>query len=222
MATSVQRWPESCPFALFLSHDVDQIHDRELFRVLADLNHVRRIWTKGERGDAALALRRVARALVEPKPAEKGFATILEIEARHGFRSTFFVLHDPCPAQFASKLSDSDGENSDVMIPAFRGILCSKVVCAPWLITTGGMCYTIYLYHNIFINFAMPLFLNILPGQSYLCSLLWNLIVILPLLLVLSAVMFVACEKPFMYRDWPQRAFSAACNALRYRRGDRS
>lgn len=88
-------WPEGRPFALFLSHDVDQIHDRELFRVLGDLNHVRRVWTQGERGSAALALRRVARALAAPKPAEKDFATILEIEARHGFRSTFFVLHDP-------------------------------------------------------------------------------------------------------------------------------
>jgi len=89
------RWPDNRPFALFLSHDVDQIHDRELFRILADLNHVRRMITQGERGNLRLALRRVARALFAPKPAEKDFGTILEIEARHGFRSTFFVLHDP-------------------------------------------------------------------------------------------------------------------------------
>lgn len=95
MNAPISRWPENRPFALFLSHDVDQIHDRELFRVLADLNHVRRIWTRGEPGSAALALRRVARALLAPKPAERDFETILEIEARHGFRSTFFVLHDP-------------------------------------------------------------------------------------------------------------------------------
>ena len=95
MAPARWDWPEGRAFGLFLSHDVDQIHDRELFRVLADLNHVRRVWTQGERGNAALALRRVARALVAPNPAEKDFGTILEIEARHGFRSTFFVLHDP-------------------------------------------------------------------------------------------------------------------------------
>ena len=89
------RWPDGRSFGLFLSHDVDQIHDRELFRVLADLNHVRRIWTQGEKGNASLALRRVARALAAPKPAEQDFETILAIEARHGFRSTFFVLHDP-------------------------------------------------------------------------------------------------------------------------------
>jgi len=89
------RWPDHRPFALFLSHDVDQIHDRELFRILADVNHVRRMLAQGERGNLRLALRRIARALVAPKPAERDFRTLLDIEARHGFRSTFFVLHDP-------------------------------------------------------------------------------------------------------------------------------
>lgn len=88
-------WPEGRSFGLFLSHDIDQIHDRELFRILADLNHVRRIWTRGEKGSVGLALRRVARAMVAPKSAEQDFRTILEIEARHGFRSTFYVLQDP-------------------------------------------------------------------------------------------------------------------------------
>ena len=95
MNASRPSWPEKRPFALFLSHDIDQIHDREMFRVLADLNHIRRVWTCGERGDSGLAARRVARALFAPKPAEQDFRTILELEARHGFRSTFFVLHDP-------------------------------------------------------------------------------------------------------------------------------
>lgn len=89
------QWPEQRPFGLFLSHDIDQIHDRELFRVLADCNHIRRMFAQGEKGNARLAVRRVARALCAPKPAEKDFETILAIEARHGFRSTFFVLHDP-------------------------------------------------------------------------------------------------------------------------------
>ncbi|HRS17174.1 MAG TPA: polysaccharide deacetylase family protein [Thermoanaerobaculaceae bacterium] len=87
-------WPNGAPFALFLSHDIDQIHDREMWRILADVNHIRRIVVGGETGSARLAACRVARALFEPKPATQDFATILEIEARWGFRSTFFVLHD--------------------------------------------------------------------------------------------------------------------------------
>ncbi|MGD9780915.1 MAG: polysaccharide deacetylase family protein [Kiritimatiellia bacterium] len=94
-APSSSRWPEGRPFALFLSHDVDQIHDRELFHFLATANHVRRMLTQGEKGSVPLALRRLGRILFAPKPAEKDFRTLLEIEARHGFRSTFFVLHDP-------------------------------------------------------------------------------------------------------------------------------
>lgn len=87
-------WPGGAKFALFLSHDIDKIHDREFFYVLAALNRVRRILLGRERGQAGLALQRLLRALVSPKPPEMDFKTILDIEARHGFRSTFFVLHD--------------------------------------------------------------------------------------------------------------------------------
>ena len=88
-------WPNNHSFALFLSHDIDQIHDRELFRILADLNHIRRILMQGEKGSARLAMLRLLRALFVPKPADKDLKTILEIESRYGFRSSFFVLHDP-------------------------------------------------------------------------------------------------------------------------------
>ena len=87
-------WPGGAKFALFLSHDIDKIHDRELFYALAALNHVRRMAMRSEKGSVRLALRRLGRALLAPKPPEMDFRTILDIEARHGFRSTFFVLHD--------------------------------------------------------------------------------------------------------------------------------
>ena len=87
-------WPEGRPFAVFLSHDVDQIHDREIFRLLADANHIRRRVMYGEPGNIRLAALRMARSLFRPKPAEKDFETLLAIENRHGFRSTFFLLHD--------------------------------------------------------------------------------------------------------------------------------
>lgn len=92
---SLIRWPQGLPFALFLSHDIDQIHDRELFRILADINHVRRRAGEGEPGNTPLALRRICRALFRPKPAERDFETLLDIEGRQGFRSSFYLLHDP-------------------------------------------------------------------------------------------------------------------------------
>jgi len=88
-------WPDNRPFALFLSHDIDQIHDRELFRILADINHIRRIWIQGEKGSAPLAMRRLVRSLFFPKPVGNDFKTILELESCYGFHSSFYVLHDP-------------------------------------------------------------------------------------------------------------------------------
>jgi hypothetical protein len=90
----VERWPEGRPFALFLSHDVDQIHDREVWRLLGDANHIRRVMFKGESGEVRLAARRIGRALLNPKNPLRDYQAVLEIEARHSFRSTFFVLHD--------------------------------------------------------------------------------------------------------------------------------
>ena len=124
MPHSISTWPEDRPFALFLSHDIDQIHDRELFHALATVNHIRRIVTQHEPGSAALALRRLGRILFAPKPVEQDFRTILAIETRHGFRSTFFVLHDPywsrhgpryrlgCPAlrRIADRIREAGGE----------------------------------------------------------------------------------------------------------------
>jgi hypothetical protein len=88
-------WPDRRDFGLFLSHDIDQIHDREFFNLLAIVNHVRRICFEKEPGRLGLALQRLLRAIVCPKAAEKDFHTIREIEGRFGFRSTFYVLHDP-------------------------------------------------------------------------------------------------------------------------------
>jgi len=89
------QWPNGTPFALFLSHDIDQIHDRELFRILADLNHIRRIFTQGEPGHPGLASARVLRSLFQPKRTGDDVRTLLAIEARYRFPSTFFILHDP-------------------------------------------------------------------------------------------------------------------------------
>ncbi len=105
---SLARWPNNAPFALFLSHDIDQIYDRELFRVLADVNHLRRIFTQGETGSAPLAARRVARALFQPKRTLADFETILALGGRHGFRSTFFVLHDRYLARQGARFSFAD------------------------------------------------------------------------------------------------------------------
>ncbi|MBP7827267.1 MAG: hypothetical protein KA236_12015 [Verrucomicrobia bacterium] len=107
---SLSPWPQHAPFALFLSHDVDQIHDRELFRLLADGNHIRRMLLNGERGSIGLALRRMGRALFRPKPAIRDFETLVAIESRYGFRSTWFLLHDKYWARQGARYAFTDPE----------------------------------------------------------------------------------------------------------------
>lgn len=113
-------WPGGAKFALFLSHDIDKIFDRELFYTLAALNHIRRLLLRGEGRRACLAGRRLASALFAPKPPELDFQTILDIEARHGFRSTFFVLHD--------RRWRRRGARYDIQAPALRRI--AKMITA--------------------------------------------------------------------------------------------
>lgn len=122
--TNRPAWPGGAPFALFLSHDIDKIRDRELFYFLAAVNRIRRLLRKGGRKQAAMTLRRLWQSMVSPKPPEQDFQTILDIEARHGFRSTFFVLHDrrwrrrgarydltdPALARIARMILDAGGE----------------------------------------------------------------------------------------------------------------
>ena len=91
---SASPWPDGKQFALFLSHDVDEIYDRELFRLLGDVNHLRRMWFQGEPGATWPCVKRVGRSLVRPRTPGHDIEAILAIERNAGVRSTFFLLED--------------------------------------------------------------------------------------------------------------------------------
>lgn len=110
----VPAWPGGARYALFLSHDIDKIFDREIFYALAALNRSRHLVMKRGLRRAGMTLRRLARALIAPKAPDLDFRTILDLEARHGFRSTFFVLHD--------RRWRRRGARYDVDAPALRRI----------------------------------------------------------------------------------------------------
>ena len=107
-------WPNGEKLALFLTHDVDQIHDRELFRILADINHLRMTLTGKCKGSVPLCLSRMARSLLRPKAPLEDFRTLLDLERRHGFRSTFFLLEDRYWARHGSRYRFSDPETKRI------------------------------------------------------------------------------------------------------------
>jgi len=85
-------WPDDAPFALFLSHDVDQVYDRGFYRTLGDINHLQRMFRGKDHGNKAACCRRIGRSLLRPKDWRRQFERILEIESAYGWRSTFFFL----------------------------------------------------------------------------------------------------------------------------------
>ncbi|MHC1765388.1 MAG: polysaccharide deacetylase family protein [Verrucomicrobiia bacterium] len=61
--------------------------------------------TQGENGSVALGCRRILRSLLKPKRTLQDFETILALEGQHGFRSTFFILHDRYFARQGARFS---------------------------------------------------------------------------------------------------------------------
>ncbi len=115
-------WPDNAPFALFLSHDVDQVHDRGFYRSLADLNHLQQAVRRLDGTVIQATLRRMGRSVLRPKSWEGPFRRIREIESAHGWRSTFFFLEGHVWSRYGSRYRLED--------PRIRAL-------AKWLRTDG-------------------------------------------------------------------------------------
>lgn len=85
-----------------------------------------------------------------------------------------------------------------------RGRLWRRVLELRWIAVAGGMCYTLYLWHFPLMRLVQAR-LPAAPTGSFLADYALHAAVLVPAALVSGAVLFVLVEKPFMYRDWPQR-----------------
>jgi peptidoglycan/LPS O-acetylase OafA/YrhL len=90
-------------------------------------------------------------------------------------------------------------------VAVFRGPITNRVMTNPWLTSIGGMCYTIYLFHNPLIATFLSLTHRIAPTGSYTVNYLMQAVLVFPPLLVASGVYFLLVEKPCMRKDWPKR-----------------
>jgi peptidoglycan/LPS O-acetylase OafA/YrhL len=89
-------------------------------------------------------------------------------------------------------------------LTAFRGRWSGGFFSNPWIMTIGGMCYTIYMYHSLLIGIIIRLTAPLHFGPFWL-TLLVQFLVMTPLIILPAAVLFVLFERPFMRRDWPAR-----------------
>jgi peptidoglycan/LPS O-acetylase OafA/YrhL len=90
-------------------------------------------------------------------------------------------------------------------LAAFRGRLTNALITNRWLTTIGGMCYTIYLFHNPLLGMILGLTGRLAPTGSYALNVLAQAAVAVPAMLVPCGIYFLAVEKPCMRKDWPRR-----------------
>ena len=90
-------------------------------------------------------------------------------------------------------------------IAAFKGVLSSSLFRNRWLVTIGGMCYTIYLYHYLMISAVGRLSLRLRIGDSYLLNYGLQLAIVGAVVVLISALLFRLAERPFMDKNWPAR-----------------
>ncbi|MGE9266525.1 MAG: acyltransferase family protein, partial [Verrucomicrobiales bacterium] len=86
----------------------------------------------------------------------------------------------------------------------FRGHYLRRFFALRWPVLLGGMCYTIYLFHNQ----VLQLLVRLVP----IGSLPENFWLRLPVLVLFCVVVFAFCallflllERPFMDRHWPRK-----------------
>lgn len=87
---------------------------------------------------------------------------------------------------------------------AFHGKALNAFFRNPWIYSFGGMCYTIYLYHSLFVHAATAAAgrLHLPAGLAAIGA---ELILAVGSVAVLCPVIYVIAERPFMKPDWPQR-----------------
>ncbi len=86
---------------------------------------------------------------------------------------------------------------SVMFIAMFKGKLLPALLSNKWIVTIGGMCYSIYLVHYAVIYAAVFGLRHLLTGNYY-GDVVLHSVVLVPVVLVCSGGFFVGCEKRFL------------------------
>lgn len=94
-------------------------------------------------------------------------------------------------------------------IALFKGKLINAFFTNTWIVIIGGMCYSIYLLHYALIALLAKYSINLFnPAWGYVGNYLIQVLIIIPIVLLISAVFFALIEKPCMDKDWPTKAYA--------------
>lgn len=89
-----------------------------------------------------------------------------------------------------------------------RGDFGRRVLGNRWVVTVGGMCYSIYLLHYILIAMVGRVFRGVGEGAPLWAAMALQVPLVLIPILVVCTVFFALVERPCMDPQWPQRAMS--------------
>jgi hypothetical protein len=89
-----------------------------------------------------------------------------------------------------------------VFLAAFKGNILNTLMKNSWIITIGGMCYTIYLIHLPLIELITKWSASFITSLSFNWVFLVHSILIIPVIFIASSLFFLMLEKPFMKPNW--------------------
>jgi peptidoglycan/LPS O-acetylase OafA/YrhL len=91
-------------------------------------------------------------------------------------------------------------------VAAMHGVVVKLCLSNPWIATTGGMCYSIYLMHFQMIAAVFKFTRRcVQPGFDFLTNYLIQLLVTGVPVLAISLVFYLLVERPCMDPNWPSR-----------------
>lgn len=85
----------------------------------------------------------------------------------------------------------------------WRSQYLKRALTNRWIVTVGGMCYTIYLIHFPLILLFGKLTRKLAFTNYFSINLLLQAMLIYPLILAVSGLFFLTIEKSCMNKDWP-------------------
>jgi peptidoglycan/LPS O-acetylase OafA/YrhL len=91
-------------------------------------------------------------------------------------------------------------------LAAMRSFGLRRIFANQWIAVIGGMCYSIYLLHFLFIAVLFKLTRHaILPNALFFVNYAIQLLLVVVPVVAMCAVFFLLVERPCMGPDWPSK-----------------
>ena len=87
----------------------------------------------------------------------------------------------------------------------FKGVLLRRALTTRWVTLIGGMCYSIYLLHDVVLQRLLPVSTRALGTGDFAIDVTLQVLIAATAVLAVSVAYFLRVERPCMDRNWPTR-----------------